>query len=879
MEPTNLVRATLLASAIALSAVTCCAADLPAALTRYPSLQDYFPYGFWFADGGLTAESAGYLQEPYEARREKIFADLAKHYVNAIMPANRAVTTEYLDVAAHYGLRAATQPLYLYRGVANAHVPFTGEPGAQSMEWVKESWTAHAKGLKDHPALLAYHVMDEPHPTVSPLIKQVTDLLAQVDPQHAAIYTHQNLPLNPDGSDWHRVEWELLDSLDVHLSDHYCVTPPWGRDPWSYGDIAVANFREVDPDALQWPIVQAFAYPTMPTIPELRVMVFHTVACGAKGMFFFTTGQAYVPWVTGLWRSVGSAWFDEDPMFADIARMGAHLTSAGPLLIPRRLDPDYPAEVQTPSFRAPVRRWLRPDPELTKPAIHVGAFTGDDFDVLVVHNDDPWAEQGGRITITGRGTQVYDLLNLRPVPLAAQQGQAVTFTVRFAPGDGRLYLVGDDRDFEQARQAVLRHRYERERLLVALDAEVAARSAVAVAPAQESLLRAEPLADAGEYDRALAAVGQAATQLHAAKAAPAGFARTEAALNATRKEFSAISDWLHVHPDFANGDQADSYLVSLAGRATESLRKFGALENELRAGHPEAGEAETLQADVAALRAKITRFRPSGVQGRRIALLQPGDVGPDTIALRDWLQMVYRTVDVLRPDADGRLSTPEGRVRSLESYDVAWIHLGDRSWPVEATYSATARVRSDALSPAAVRAIQGYVSSGGGLVLSGLGAALLDDLGYESVEPNDAYWGVLAVPGGGEMAWNHAGPGTAGLGLKPLKPEHPLFRDLDASGFAVWDWDPTEMVARAVWRKPSWPAGGTVLAGYWCEGSEVPDEFAVVVECTRPGEGKVLALGDGVDPSRNREASAGARWGTNQDRLIRNAVEYCSRAR
>lgn len=871
------MRVVLLVAVIALSAAMHCAADLPAALARYPSLQDYFPYGFWFADGDLTVQSAGYLQEPYEARREKIFADLAKHYVNAIIPTARPATTAYLDVAAHYGLRSATQPLYLYQGVKSPHVPFNGEAGAQTMAWVRERWTAHAESIKSHPALLAYHVVDEPHPSVSPVIQQVTDLLAQVDPQHPAIYTHQSLPLDPDSSDWHRVEWKLLDSLDVYLSDHYCVTPPWGRDPWAYGDIAIANFRKVDPDALEWPIVQAFAYPTMPTIPELRVMVFHTVACGAKGMFFFTAGQAYVPWITGLWQTVGSAWFDEGSMYAEIGRIGAHLTSAGPLLIPRRLDPDYPAEVQTPSFRAPVRRWLRPDPELTKPAIHVGAFTGDDFDVLVVHNDDPWAEQGGQITITGRGTHVYDLLDLRPVPLAARRGQAVTFTVRFAPGDGRLYLVGDDRGFAQARQTVLRHRYDRERLLLSLDVEVAVRSAVAVAAAQESLLRAESLAGAGEFEGALAAVMRGRGRLSSAEAASTGYSRTRAALDATRKDFSAISDWLRVHPDFVTGGQADSYLVSLAERATESLRTFGALENELRAGHPNPEDAAALQAGVAALRNRIARFRPQGLQKYRIALLQPGDTGPDSLALRDWLQMIYRTVEILRPDASGRLVTGEGRVRSLESYDVAWIHLGDRSWPVEATYSGTARVRPDALSPAAVRAIQAYVTSGGGLVLSGLGAALLDDLGYERVAPNDAYWGVLAVPGGAEMAWNHAGPSAAALGLRPLHPEHPLFHDLDANGFAVWDWDPTEMVARAVWRKPSWPTGGTVLAGYWCEGSRAPDEFAAVVEYTRPGEGKVLALGDGVDPSRNREASVGARWGTNQDRLIRNVVEYCGR--
>ena len=308
------------------------------ALTRYPWLEDYFAYGFWFADAPHGRDLAVELGEPWEVRQEKTFHDLSRHNVNAVIPANQTVLPPYLERVRKYGLRAATMPLFLYH-----HMDSRGNLKGEDLERVKAMWSDHAGHLKDHPALLAYHVFDEPHPTISPKIQGITDTLARADPAHPAIYTHQNLPLNRDNADWGRAEWALLDSLDVHLSDLYSIEPAFGRDPWLYGDVAMANYRLVDPDAIHWPIIQAFAFHATPTVPEVRVMVFHTIACGAKGAFFFTTGQAYVSWIRHFYPSVGNPWFAEEPMYADISRIGRHLTSAGPARAPVAPDPDTAA--------------------------------------------------------------------------------------------------------------------------------------------------------------------------------------------------------------------------------------------------------------------------------------------------------------------------------------------------------------------------------------------------------------------------------------------------------------------------------------------------------------------------------------------------------
>jgi hypothetical protein len=230
--------------------------------------------------------------------------------------------------------------------------------------------------------------------------------------------------------------------------------------------------------------------------------------------------------------------------------------------------------------------------------------------------------------------------------------------------------------------------------------------------------------------------------------------------------------------------------------------------------------------------------------------------------------MVYRRVDVLQPG--------DGLTGRLGRYGLLWIHLGAPGLPVTATYCGDAKVTPGALSPATVTAIRQYVTAGEGLILSGLAACLVGDLGLDRVAPNDHTWGPLAVPGGGEMPWASLGNSGHILGLRPVGTDHPIFSGLPKEGFGVWDWSASELVARAVWQQPAWPASGTVLAGYYSDGAQIPDEYAVAVEYTRAGSGKVIAIGDCLDPARDGAYAAGARWGTNQDRLIRNLVAYCS---
>lgn len=413
-------------------------------------------------------------------------------------------------------------------GFLHSYVKATGELiGEATLKQELQNMTAHAAAVRDHPHLVGYLVYDEPHPVVAPWIRQFTDAARRTDPNHPPIYTQSEVSLPLDRLK-NPAEWQLIQEQDVLLSDCYAIAAHSGRDPWLYGDVFIPNVRRANPDGLKWPIVQAFskqhAFWALPTPAELRVQVYHTIAAGAKGMFFFTSNQGYLgAWSRRQWfyRGAGNPWFGRETLMDEIGRIGEHLTTAGPLLVPLRYAPAYPAwvgAVDAPSDPAPtfqafvqdlggkVGARLRHNSELQRPTIHVGAFGGVDYDVLVVHNDGPWSRQRAAVTVATQRKNILDLVTLKKVPLQSSPS-GLTFTVRFEPGDGRLYLVGGEAAVEAARAQVQQQRYAHAARLLQLDAEIAGRGGVEVATTEKILKHAAAIATAGAPAAALEQTG------------------------------------------------------------------------------------------------------------------------------------------------------------------------------------------------------------------------------------------------------------------------------------------------------------------------------------------------------------------------------------
>lgn len=124
------------------------------------------------------------------------------------------------------------------------------------------------------------------------------------------------------------------------------------------------------------------------------------------------------------------------------------------------------------------------------------------------------------------------------------------------------------------------------------------------------------------------------------------------------------------------------------------------------------------------------------------------------------------------------------------------------------------------------------------------------------------------------------------LGLKPLAAEHALFSGLPPEGFATMEFNAAELVTAAVWRRPQtgraawrapfWPERGSVLAGYWSAGLEVPPDYAAIVEYAPRGHGWGMVVGGAFDP---RVSTDRVRRGKHYDQLLRNLVQYMTSAR
>ena len=874
------------------------AAEPLRALQRYPVLAETFPFGFWYAQAPMDEQLAGALLEMYPQRREKLFHHLARHYTNAVITSNRVARTESLDAAGRYGIRIVSLAQFLHN-----HVNHAGElTGNATMEQVLQRAAAHASEVKGHDQLLAYLVFDEPRSQVSAKIQQVSDMFQKIDPRHPAIYTHSDMPLDETQR---AAQWRLLQSRDVILSDCYSIAARSGRDPWLYGDVYLSELRRANPDALQWPIVQAFTKPytiwALPTPAELRVIVYHTVACGAKGMFFFTTNQAYLgSWARrhGFYRGSGNPWFGQEPLMAEIGRIGAHLTTAGPLLIPLRYAPKYPVDigaVEAPTeaaetFGAYVLGGsgaarggsLRLAGELRREAIHVGAFAGDAHDVLVVHNNDPWRSRWAAVTLRKPRDQVLDLHTLELVPLE-RTATGATFRVAFQPGDGRLYLAGDQRSVKIGRAFVLRRRYQHQARLVARDVEVVKRGGVDTAEVE----RLAGVARTAEDPQvAVDRIHQAVVALEQAQAAAQKYAQAWHHVEAARCSFDRIYATFCSAPIQPIDEQSAPALRELERRVLQASRGFARIENGLRAGKWDPTEAYVLEREVGQLETAVREYRPDERVELRIAVIsgEAGQTGtdPEARALAKRLHWMFTEVTLLMARSDGQIVDAAGNPFALVGQDLVWFHISGRSDAARVVYCESAALVPGQPHRAVVEQVRDHNEGGGGVVLSGLAGCLVVALGWEECLPNDRYWGTMLVPDHGPSRHRSAAPPAVKLlGIRPLRAEHPLFAGLPAEGFSTMEYNAAELVTAAVWhrpltgtagwRAPFWPQRGTVLAGYWADGLEILADYAVMVEYRQPGRGRGLLWGGGFDP---RVSTERPRRGPHYDQLIRNLVGY-----
>ena len=174
---------------------------------------------------------------------------------------------------------------------------------------VKESEFAGAirriEQFRDHPALLAWHTMDEPGweqegNRGDVYMPAAYEVCREHDPNHpvTAVVCHFADPAR------------FADSVDVMQADYYCVPPIPAKNFSGTGFRGVKQFvdytRRADPEMPYWYVAQFFDWSVSkensyelppewqrgPTLEEMRCATYTAVASGARGVLYWSLSRA-----------------------------------------------------------------------------------------------------------------------------------------------------------------------------------------------------------------------------------------------------------------------------------------------------------------------------------------------------------------------------------------------------------------------------------------------------------------------------------------------------------------------------------------------------------------------------------------------------------
>jgi hypothetical protein len=164
----------------------------------------------------------------------------------------------------------------------------------------KELLLQEIETFKDHPALLAWYIADEPTGnkiTPDSLLK-IYELIKRIDPWHPVSVVFMAPFLSAK---------KYSNALDIVMADPY----PVPRSPISMvGDAAKSLSSEFRGKRPVWIVPQAFGggewWEREPTLQELRSMTYQSIINGARGIqYFVRQGLNLFPKSTGTWSECG----------------------------------------------------------------------------------------------------------------------------------------------------------------------------------------------------------------------------------------------------------------------------------------------------------------------------------------------------------------------------------------------------------------------------------------------------------------------------------------------------------------------------------------------------------------------------------------------
>ena len=247
----------------------------------------WFPFGYycyWPVQPTLTGEEAarGFnLMSPYQPND----------------PGSLDERIAYLDRAAALGVRVHYQLL----DVAGRGGVYTGAAPEIEADQREEWLRSEIEAVRDHPALLAWYIADEPGPRgLDPgEMRRLYDRVRELDPYHPVTMVFLNAA----------AAQRFAAAVDVAMIDPYPVP---NVPPASVGPAVAAAIRGLGPRTPLWLVGQAFGggehWTREPTARELRLMTWLALVEGATGVqYFIRHGLSGFPKSPATWAAAGRA--------------------------------------------------------------------------------------------------------------------------------------------------------------------------------------------------------------------------------------------------------------------------------------------------------------------------------------------------------------------------------------------------------------------------------------------------------------------------------------------------------------------------------------------------------------------------------------------
>lgn len=307
----------------------------------------------------------------------------------------------------------------------------------EGFQKVKERMEIIAKAFKGNETVIGWYLADEPGIGKMLALTAEKRAMDESDPEHRPVIIVFN---NPSVMSAYRAY------LSVNYWDLYPVVKD-KRNPLTIKETA-RTFRKAAPELPAWAILQAFearARPVpkedfvLPTAAEIRLMTYAALAEGVKGIIWFTGWDG-----TGSYNCLVSRTGEPFKEVMDTcSELGRLLIPIGKLLLKTEVD-------EQTSIR--IIQYVE-DKEEPKLSVSVLKHRQRPINYLVVLNEKINSIASGKLDLGPelKTKNLYDLNHLKPV-MADKDGTFLVETL--AGGDGRIYLVSDQKTFEETKMKV-----------------------------------------------------------------------------------------------------------------------------------------------------------------------------------------------------------------------------------------------------------------------------------------------------------------------------------------------------------------------------------------------------------------------------------------